>query len=490
MKFQWQLAPTALCLSCGHIFVLIIFGFMDDRLFTDLDDMRLLYRGNKILSDLFSKSVHSIRQLSSNDSAAKGFYRFLQNDRVSEEDIVNNMVSNCQKACKGKWVVCIQDTTEVNLSSHSRRINKDDDLGTLYAGGDMGLGFFVHPSLVVDAESCIPYGYAAIKIWNRPLVFKSKKERAYKSLPIEQKESYKWIEVSKNTQVALRDTVAGMVIVQDREGDIYEQFAVIPDEQTALLIRAKANRILADKTQLFSCLNGQPSAGSYELSVAAQGKRKKRTATIEVRYKQVTLKKTDAASKGVAKTTSLYLVEAKEVNYSGSNKICWRLLTNIPVQNIETAKTCIEWYSWRWIVEEVFKIVKKEGYDIEASELEYACSVRKLCLMIMEVVIKLFLMRLAYAEPETELSADSCFTIQEQEFLEYQITDLEGKTAKQKNPYKVKDLKRYVWAIARLGGWKGYESKRHPGITTIWLGLKYFKAAMEGWMLFRNVSTR
>ena len=57
-------------------------------------------------------------------------------------------------------------------------------------------------------------------------------------------------------------------------------------------------------------------------------------------------------------------------------------------------------------------------------------------------------------------------------------------------PAPPKDLKRYVWAIARLGGWKGYESKRHPGITTLWIGVKYFKAAMQGWMINRNVSTR
>ena len=99
-------------------------------------------------------------------------------------------------------------------------------------------------------------------------------------------------------------------------------------------------------------------------------------------------------------------------------------------------------------------------------------------------------MRLAYAEPEAELSAAICFTKDEQEFLEHRITRLEGKTEKQKNPYKTKDLKRYVWAVARLGAWKGYESKRHPGITTLWTGLKYFKAAMQGWIIRRNVSTR
>lgn len=463
---------------------------MQKREFTDLEDLRLVYRGNKILGDLFSKSIHSIRQLSADDASAKGFYRFLQNDRVSEEDIVSNLSANCKSACSGKYVVCIQDTTEINLSSHSNRIKKDSDIGTTNAKNEKGLGFLLHPSLVVDAAACIPYGYADVKIWSRPLTFSSKFERKYNALPIEQKESYKWIEVSNNTKTVLSDVVKGMVIVQDREGDIYEQFATVPDEKTDLLVRAKSNRTLSDKTKLFSCLEGSKAEGTYSLSIAGKQNRKKRTAQIEIRYKEITIQKTGGATKGVATTIKLTLIEAKETGYTGADKICWRLLTTLDVSDVQTAKGCIEWYSWRWMAEEIFKILKKEGYNIEASELEYAASVRKMCLLIMEVVIKLFLMRLSYAEPEIALEAESCFAKEEQAFLDHQIKSLEGKTEKQKNPYKQKDLKRYVWAIARLGGWKGYESKRHPGITTLWIGIKYFKAAMQGWMLNRNVSTR
>lgn len=462
------------------------------RDFSDLDDMRLLYRGNKILSDLFRKSVHSIRQLSATDSDAKGMYRFLQNERVSEDDIIMNLASNCRKACDGKYVVCIQDTTEINLSSHSRRINKDDFIGTTNAKNSQGLGFFLHPSLVLDAQNGTPYGYAAIKVWNRPLKFSSKFERGYNKLPIEEKESYKWLEVSKNTQSSLKNIVPSMVIVQDREGDIYEQFATIPDATTELLVRARTDRKLKDKTNLFSNLATEPALGSYKIEVdaCAKTKRKKRTATIEIRYKEVELKRPKNVSKSIAPSLKLYFIEASETGYNAKDKICWRLLTTMHVENVEIAKNCIEWYSWRWTIEEVFKILKKEGYNIEASELEYASSVRKLSLLIMEVVLKLFLMRLAYAEPELEISSKSCFTSDEEEFLEHQIENLEGKTEKQKNPYKQKDLKRYVWVIARLGGWKGYESKRHPGITTLWIGLKYFKSAMEGWTICRNVSTR
>ena len=462
------------------------------RDFSDLDDLRLVYRGNKILSDLFNRGVTSIRQITKSDTDAKGMYRFLQNERVSEDDIIANLAANCRKACAGKYVVCIQDTSEINLSSHSNRINKDDFIGTTNAKNSQGLGFFLHPSLVLDAVEGIPYGYANVKIWNRPLEFNSKFERGYNKLPIQEKESYKWLEVSKNTQASLQDVVTAMVIIQDREGDIYEQFATIPDAKTDLLIRAKSDRKLMDTTHLFESVSKEPTQGSYEVQVesCAKTKRKKRVANIEIRYKEVELKKPKTATKGIPPSIKLYAIEAKEVGYKGKDQICWRLLTTIAVESLDIARNCIEWYSWRWTIEEVFKILKKEGFNIEASELEYASSVRKLSLMILEVVIKLFLMRIAYSEPEMEISSDSCFTEEEEEFLEHQISHLEGKTEKQKNPYKQKDLKRYVWAIARLGGWKGYESKRRPGITTLWIGLKYFKAAMQGWEISRNVSTR
>jgi hypothetical protein len=31
----------------------------------------------------------------------------------------------------------------------------------------------------------------------------------------------------------------------------------------------------------------------------------------------------------------------------------------------------------------------------------------------------------------------------------------------------------------KIGGWKGYDSKRHLGITTLWTGMKYFKDALQ-----------
>src|SRR5699024_12305315 len=137
--------------------------------------------------------------------------------------------------------------------------------------------FFVHPSLVIDAVDGVPYGYCDVKIWNRPLEFRSKHQRQYNNLPIEEKESYKWIEASRNTQSALSDVVEGkvIVIVQVREGDMYEQFSVIPTQQTDLLIRARTDRRLADGTKLFDGLSQPTPQGAYEVQGTGNDERMK-----------------------------------------------------------------------------------------------------------------------------------------------------------------------------------------------------------------------
>ena len=106
---------------------------MQTRYFEDLKDKRLLNRGNSILNRLFTNSVHSIRQLAKSDSEAKAMYRFLQNDNVSEDDIIKNMSSNCKNCVGTKSVLCIQDTSEINLYNHRNRIKKDASIGTTQA---------------------------------------------------------------------------------------------------------------------------------------------------------------------------------------------------------------------------------------------------------------------------------------------------------------------------------------------------------------------
>lgn len=462
---------------------------MQTRHFEDLKDKRLLNRGNSILNRLFANSVYSIRQLASSDSEAKAMYRFFQNNNVSEADIIRNMSSNCVSCVDNKSVLCIQDTSEINLRNHKNRIKKDDSIGTIQ--DSFGIGFFIHPSFVVDSQTLMPYGFSDVKVWNRPLEQnKVKRRHKDKLIPIEEKESYKWIESSQNTKKVL-ENASEIIIIQDREGDIYEQFCIVPDAKTHLLIRAKSNRVLPEDKKLFEYLASKPLQGTYTIELDGDKRRniKKRTAIIEVRFSEVTISGNQYTNKNLPEKITLYAIEAKEVGENIESPIHWRLLTTKKAEDFATALICIEWYTCRWIIEEVFRILKKEGFNIEASELSQGKAIRKLCLMMLETIIKLFIMQIAY-DTEEEIDPRSCFSHEEIECLEVQIQQLEGKTEKLKNPYIRSDLKRYIWAIARLGGWKGYLSERKPGITTFWIGLQKFTAIMQGWILFRDVSRR
>ena len=136
-----------------------------------------------------------------------------------------------------------------------------------------GLGFHIHPSFVIDSQTLMPYGFSDIKVWNRSDE-KPKKDKSHKKnmLSIEQKESYKWIASSLNSKKAL-SSAQEIIIIQDREGDIYEQFCRVPDTRTHLLVRAKTNRILKGKGKLFEYLSEQPLQGSYQVSLEGDKRR-------------------------------------------------------------------------------------------------------------------------------------------------------------------------------------------------------------------------
>lgn len=455
-------------------------------------DKRLDSRGNTLVRELFIKGTHSIRQLTASSSEQKSSYRFLENKRTSEGMIIKSMRERCAAAVAGKVVLSIQDTSEINLYKHKNRIRHDESIGTTNAPKN-GLGFMVHPSLVVDAETCFPYGYCDVHLYNRPperVLPAQRDKHKYKTVPIEQKESNRWLSASKAAKDSLTEA-AMVIVVQDREGDIYEQFATVPDERTQLLVRAKSDRTLAGGGKLFSKVARSPVAGTYCIDVEGDKRKgqKRRRATLQVRFKEVELKKSSRTAKEAAATVKLFCVQAKEV--SKKRGICWRLLTTLPVTNFDEALLIIEWYSCRWMIEEVFRLLKKEGFDIEASELGRGSAVRKLCLLTLDAIMKIFQMRIAYEVPEEEgLPAGICFTQQEVRCLQEQGDRLEGKTQKLKNPYSKKSLQNATWVIARLGGWKGYNSERKPGMTTLWIGLKKFYDTYNGWMIAKDVSTR
>ncbi|HUZ61655.1 MAG TPA: hypothetical protein VMU83_22955 [Hanamia sp.] len=163
----------------------------------------------------------------------------------------------------GRDILCVQDTSEVNVSSNKNRLRPNSGLGQS-DNADNATCFKLHPGLVLDAQSLCPLGFSEIKIFHRPEQQTDRFVRKYKKLPIEEKESYKWIEVTEASKKTLEQAVR-ITFIQDREGDIYEQFASVPDDKHHLLIRSRTTRNLDSESDLYTAMEALPVAGYYTI---------------------------------------------------------------------------------------------------------------------------------------------------------------------------------------------------------------------------------
>jgi hypothetical protein len=147
------------------------------------------------------------------------------NERIEEEQLINEATLRMSQLAKGRHLLCVQDTCEVNLSGHKGRLKPNSGLGRSDKSDTVHC-FKLHPGLVLDAYNLSPLGFSHIKVFHRPEEMPDRIEREYKKQPIEDKESYKWIEVAEKSKDILKDADA-VTFIEDREGDIYEQFVLI-----------------------------------------------------------------------------------------------------------------------------------------------------------------------------------------------------------------------------------------------------------------------
>lgn len=458
------------------------------------NDKRLDRRKEQLLSSLFKSGSQSIQSISVSRAEQKGYYRLLKHEKVTEDALVKEIVSRCSHVCKDQVVLSIQDSSEINLSNHRNRIVYDESIGPLNGNHD-SIGFKIHPSFVIDAYSCYPYGFSAIDIWARKHEKETLTEYEYKRLDITEKETHVWLQSNKLTYASLNQAKA-VIIVQDREGDFYEQFTEEEQQDNFyLLIRSNHNRLLEEGIKLWDYIDSQPVAGSYKTIVTSKSNGKqgqKREALIEVKVGKVVLKRPHQKRASISRSSVvLTVIEARESDRTEEDSILWRLYTTWPVETFEEACQVIEWYNCRWFIEEVFKVLKKECFDIEASELESGWSVRKLTLMILDTIIKLFQMSIAYNMAEGEMP-DTATMFDEQEIACFERINkkMEGKTTKLSNPFIKSKLPWAFWILARLGGWKGYASQRRPGFATLINGLKKFYDIYQGYAMEKDVGTQ
>jgi len=453
-------------------------------------DLRLSRKKKELETLIASKQSVVIQQLSSDWNQQMSFYRFINNGRIEEAKLIMDICGQCNTSKQIEHVLVCQDTTEINYEHHRKLVKASSGLGIV--GNNRDLGYFTHVSLALDAQNGAVLGLSDIQHHIREeSAQKAPKQRKQNLLPIEQKETFRWIDGCNKSKQYLKQYTK-VTFVQDREGDIYDTFARVPEQGYHLLIRSSFNRNILTKeglrSSLYEYVAQQNLAGTYLLSVNGESKKRiKREALLDLRYVQVKLLRPDnnRFQRHYPGEIELYLVQAREQPQSvplGEQPIRWDLLTTHQVNSIDQAIQILKWYKLRWTIEEFFRLLKSEGLQIESSELESGWALRKLGIIAMGSAIKVLQLKQARDGDQT-LTLECVFDQDEVTCLEQINASLEGNTQKQKNPHPLKTLPWASWIIARLGGWKGFASQRPPGVIILRLGLERFETLFLGWKL-------
>lgn len=385
--------------------------------------------------------------------------RFLRNDKVSVEEVMEQAAAATASRLGGLHVLAIQDTSTV----------RDD--------GDRR-SMVVHPTLAVDAESGAVLGLLAGEVLQR----KGGRKGSRATRPLADKESARWL---RGAQASVSPQALRVTVVADREADIYGFFAALPSGLD-VLVRASHDRALAGDGQLFAHVGGQAEAGRMSIELAPAPGRKARTAELALRFARVEIKRPEVRAGGqdLPESLTLNVVEAREIDPpAGATPAHWRLLTTHRVASLADARWIVGLYRRRWLIEELFRTLKTRGFDLERVDIaEEPFEVLTAAALVAAVSI---LQLTRERDGRAGRPLQDVFDDDEQPALEAVSASLEGKTAKQKNPHPKGTLAFAAWVCARLGGWTGYYGK--PGPIVMLRGLHQFRAIQNGWLIAHNV---
>ena len=363
-----------------------------------------------------------------------------------------------------KVILKMQDTTELNFTSQKSM----KDVGYLtYAKCN---GLMVHTTLSVT-ENGLPVGIIAQKVWARDNELRGKaSERSSK--PIEEKESFRWLETLRDTERMFSNSQI-QVMIGDRESDIYELFEIPRIKNSHFLVRGTQNRLIEhiDK-KLFTALENADAKGYVNLDVGRKNGHQARTAELVVKYESIRIK---AAKNSKKKTNEIelnvILVEELEAP-ENIEPIKWILLTTLDITNLEDALKYVRWYSYRWLIER-YHYVLKSGCQIENLQLDSGEKIKKA--LSIYSIIACRLLNITYkARKEPESSCEQIFEKKEWKML-YVLVHKNNKVPEE--PPKLKDA--VLW-MGRLGGFLARKSDGLPGVKNIWRGYRKFYEIIDG----------
>ena len=417
----------------------------------NLGDKRLNKRAQLIASNMIRKPEASINMQSENWSESKGAYRFFDSKKVNFQELIRPHTESVKaKANSLEVVLAIQDTCYIGYGHHP----SVTDLG--HIGAEDTRGIILHNTLAVDPSGKVPAVIGVLDQWihNR----KDTKDEEWKETKL-------WEEAS--SRINLNATETKVVEVMDREGCVFDIMKNCLSLRHEFLIRAKSNKFVRNpfRHKLIETGSKVTAAGYVKIDVQKKKGQKKRKAKLEVKYLPI-----EVPGPSGRKDESIYcnLVQAIEVNPPKNQEpLSWYLLTSVEVNSLEDALIIIDWYKYRWIIEEYHKCIKT-GCKVQSKQLKTSFRIENYLGIAGIIAVKLLQIRdLVRVIPD--------------EVASKVIDPLSLKVIQGYHKTK-KDLtvREYYILIAKLGGFLDRKSDGDPGWQTLWKGQLQLHWMIEG----------
>jgi hypothetical protein len=261
--------------------------------------------------------------------------------------------------------------------------------------------------------------------------------------------------------------------VADRESDIAEVFAKTREHGVDFIVRANQPRaVMAEEGSLFELAASAPVKGAFEVPLRARPGQPARTATVQVRARELTIRGPYRPDKKMPAET-MSVVEIKELHPAqGAEPLYWVLLTSWSCGTLQQCHGIAQAYAARWLIEEYHKALKS-GTGVEESQLETAHGLQALLAVLSLVAVRLLGLKMAArAEPDKYVDAG---------LLDEEVWAVLAK--KFGKPPGGWTQRMTLVSIARLGGFLARKGDGDPGWLTIWRGWRRLVVLVEGYSL-------
>ena len=438
----------------------------------EFEDVRHGKRLRQLLEQLSSRVGATTPWACQDWANAKAAYRFFDNERISESNILAGHFACTRErfsASSGFPILILHDTTE--LSYRHEDTAPIGILKKIPAGhpkkGRPGLytscGILMHSSLVATREG-LPLGLAAIKFWNRDKFHGAnalKRQINPTRIPIEKKESIRWLENLRQSTELLADP-GRCVHIGDRESDIYELFCLAQQLGTHFLVRTCVDRRAGDgEHTVRDAMRQAPVRGLHRVQVRNR-RGEFSTAVLELRCQRMVVLPPIGKQKDYPELILTAIHASERDTPKDREKIDWKLLTDLPVRTRQEAAEKLDWYAQRWKIETFHKILKS-GCRAEEAKLRTAERLVNLIAILCILSWRIFwITMLNRTRPQA--SSDEAFTELDQYLLDELMPDKPAQ-------HRAAPLAHYVVKLARLGGYLDRTHDPPPGNTVIWRGM-------------------